>query len=144
MGEFQTRLEQFVNKYASMTKFTKERESNTAMVKHTYLAISLLLCSTVTQAAELVNTISRVKPSVVAIGISNPTGSPRIRLIGSGFAVAPGNRIVTNYHVIANELDEERLEQYVVLSGQGATIKVHPVLQQKKAPCCPRASIFES
>ncbi len=104
------------------------------MVKHTYLAISLLLCSTVTQAAELVNTISRVKPSVVAIGISNPTGSPRIRLIGSGFAVAPGNRIVTNYHVIANELDEERLEQYVVLSGQGATIKVHPVLQQKKAP----------
>ncbi|WP_097111177.1 S1 family peptidase [Arsukibacterium tuosuense] len=104
------------------------------MVKHNYfLCIFLLFCFPALPT-ELVETLQKIKPSVVAIGISNPTGSPRIRLIGSGFVVSPGNRVVTNYHVIANPLDESKLEQYVVLSGHGIVFKVHPIKQQKHAP----------
>ncbi len=123
-----------MTKYASMSMFTKERESCIAMVKHICFFTSLLLCSYPALASELVSTLTKVKPAIVAIGIQNPTASPRIRLIGTGFAVSPGNRIVTNYHVVANPLDDSRLEQYVVLSGQGTHIKVHPVQQQKSAP----------
>ncbi|WP_213999947.1 serine protease [Arsukibacterium sp.] len=104
------------------------------MVKHIYFLSILLLFNLPAQSTELVETLQKVKPSVVAIGISNPTGSPRIRLIGSGFVVSPGNRVATNYHVIANPLDESRLEQYVVLSGHGTVFKVHPIQQQKHAP----------
>jgi len=116
-----------------MKRFTKERESTIAMVKHIYLLSIFLLFSFPSESTELVETLKKVKPSVVAIGISNPTGSPRIRLIGSGFVVSPGNRVVTNYHVIANPLDDSKLEQYVVLSGHGTVFKVHPVQQQKHA-----------
>jgi S1-C subfamily serine protease len=117
-----------------MMRFTKERESIIAMVKHICFLIVCLLVSLPAQATELVETLKKIKPSVVAIGISNPTGSPRIRLIGSGFVVSPGNRVVTNYHVIANPLDESKLEQYVVLSGNGTVFKVHTITQQKHAP----------
>lgn len=117
-----------------MSGFTKERESTIAMVKHFYLLSILLLFNFPAQSTELIETLKKIKPSVVAIGIANPTASPRIRLIGSGFVVSPGNRVVTNYHVIANPLDESKLEQYVVLSGQGTVFKVHPIQQQKHAP----------
>jgi serine protease Do len=117
-----------------MFTFTKERESIFAMVKHIGLLIGLLILTSLAQATELVETLKKIKPAVVAIGIQNPTGSPRIRLIGSGFAVSPGNRIVTNYHVIAKELDESKLEQYVVLSGQGATFRVHPIKSKQVSP----------
>ena len=114
--------------------FTMERESTIAMVKHICFFVLCLFFILPTHATELVDTLKKVKPSVVAIGISNPTGSPRIRLIGSGFVVSPGNRIVTNYHVIANPLDESKLEQYVVLSGHGTVFKVHQITQQSHAP----------
>ena len=104
------------------------------MVKHIYVLSILLLFSYPAHTTELVETLQKIKPSVVAIGIANPTGSPRIRLIGSGFVVSPGNRVVTNYHVIANPLDDSKLEQYVVLSGHGTVFKVHPIQQQKRAP----------
>ncbi|MDX1678721.1 serine protease, partial [Arsukibacterium sp.] len=104
------------------------------MVKPIYLLCIVLLFCFPAQTTELTETLKKIKPSVVAIGIANPTASPRIRLIGSGFVVKPGNRIVTNYHVIANPLDDSKLEQYVVLSGQGTVFKVHPVQKQKVAP----------
>ncbi|KKO46908.1 peptidase S1 [Arsukibacterium ikkense] len=104
------------------------------MAKHIYFLLSLLMFSSVAATAELVSTLQKIKPSVVAIGIQNPTSSPRIRLIGSGFAVSPGNRIVTNYHVVANPLDDSKLEQYVVLAGQGAAITVYQVQKQRNAP----------
>lgn len=87
-----------------------------------------------TIAEQLVNTITTVKPSIVAIGIYNPTSSPRVRLVGTGFVVQPGNQIVTNYHVIASALDQSRQETYVVLSGHGQQIIQHHVTHQRAAP----------
>ncbi len=93
----------------------------------------LLLCcfSLNTSCHELVKRISTVKPSVVAIAIFNPTASPRLALIGTGFAVGDGHQIATNAHVVAKLLDDSKKEQYVVLSGHGSTPKVHFIQQQK-------------
>ncbi len=44
--------------------------------------------------------IVAAKPSVVAIGVFNPTGNPRFAFRGSGFAVGSGNLVVTNLHVL--------------------------------------------
>jgi S1-C subfamily serine protease len=93
----------------------------------------LFLCcfSLSTSCHELSKRISSAKPSIVAIAILNPTASPRLSLIGTGFAVGDGHQIATNAHVIAKLLDESKNERYVVLSGQGANPKIHFVLKQK-------------
>ncbi len=100
--------------------------------RHTLLLV-LFLAFPAT-ADNLVQTIKQIKPSVVAIGIHNPTGSPRIQLIGTGFAVAPGNRIATNYHVIAKSLNTAQLEEYVVLSGSANKVTVHKILSRELSP----------
>lgn len=93
--------------------------------------LALLLCLPLSVLASLPDTIAKVKPSVVAIGIHNPLGAPRIRLIGTGFAVADGSKIVTNYHVIAPRLSSDKNEQYVVLSGSADQVKVHPIVSSR-------------
>lgn len=85
-------------------------------------------------ANNLPNLIPKIKPSVVAIALYNPTGAPRLKLIGSGFVIAPGNQVVTNHHVIAKLPDESKNERYVVLSGHGRDPIVHPILSKKNDP----------
>jgi len=85
-------------------------------------------------AQTLPQLIAEVKPSVVAIAIYNPTAAPRLKLIGSGFVVAPGNLVVTNYHVVSKALDDSKNESYVVLSGTGSTPVIHPILNKKQSP----------
>lgn len=91
----------------------------------------------VTVAAQAQNNlpvlVQRLKPSVVAIAIYNPTASPRLKLLGSGFVINPGDQIVTNYHVISAALDPVKNESYVVLSGHGQQPKVHQVLTTRSS-----------
>ena len=84
--------------------------------------------------AAIKHSIEKIKPSVVAIGIYNPLGAPRVRLIGTGFVVGDGKQIVTNFHVIASALSETENERYVVLSGSADQVKVHQIVQQKTEP----------
>lgn len=94
----------------------------------------LIFSSTGLEATPLIDSIKRISPSVVGIGIHNPTGSPRISLVGTGFAVADGKKIVTNYHVIAATLRTQRNESYVVLAGTGTNVQIIPVINKKTAP----------
>jgi serine protease Do len=50
--------------------------------------------------AGLEELIASAKPSVVAVGVFNPTSSPRFGFRGSGFVVGEGNLVVTNAHVL--------------------------------------------
>lgn len=50
--------------------------------------------------ADLVDTVARVKPSVLVVGTYRNTDSPRFRMRGTGFVVADGNLAVTNAHVL--------------------------------------------
>ena len=77
-------------------------------------------------AQALPDLIDRVKPSVVGVGAAFPLrvptgGKPPRRLLGSGFVVNDDDRtvVVTNAHVLADDLDRERGERIAVFSGSG-------------------------
>ena len=51
-------------------------------------------------SAGLVELIATARPSVVAVGLYDPTASPRFGFRGSGFVVGDGRLVVTNAHVL--------------------------------------------
>lgn len=75
-------------------------------------------------SANLVDTVSMVKPSVVGIGIFTPTGRQKNQLFGTGFVIGDGTYIVTNNHVIDKELDDNLLQKLAVFIGKGPAAKV--------------------
>lgn len=98
------------------------------------ICIAIILIWHLPAYAKLTDSIIKIKPAIVAIGIYNPLGAPRVRLVGTGFAVADGDKIVTNYHVIAPPVNTAENESYVVLSGSADQVKIHPVLTRKIEP----------
>lgn len=54
----------------------------------------------VAPAATLAETVAQIKKSVVGIVLLQPTRNAPAQLIGTGFAVADGHYIMTNYHVV--------------------------------------------
>lgn len=66
---------------------------------------------------ELVATVARIKPSIVAIGTFQKTRNPSAVFSGTGFVVADGRHVITNAHVLPRQLNTERLEQLIVLVG---------------------------
>jgi S1-C subfamily serine protease len=90
---------------------------------HLQIAGSLLASLAVPQqcwADELVDTIARIKPSVVAIAIRNKTGAPPIKFIGTGFTVGDGLTVVTNAHVV-DAADSEAGNELGIVSNDGDT-----------------------
>lgn len=86
-----------------------------------FISLMFLLMSLSSNATNLVETVAKVKPSVVGIGVYTPSGRPQNSLNGSGFAVANGQYIVTNHHVVPEELDANLLQQLAVFVGSGKT-----------------------
>ena len=71
------------------------------------------ICSV--EAADLAQTIVRVKPSVVGVGTFVKTRSPSLVFVGTGFAVADGRHVVTNAHVLRPSTDTSKIENTIVL-----------------------------
>lgn len=67
------------------------------------LCIAALLLPAAARAG-LEELIAKAKPSVVAVGVFSPTGSPRFGFRGTGFVVEQGNVVVTNAHVLPDPL----------------------------------------
>lgn len=63
---------------------------------------------------DLPDLIQRIKPSVVAVGTFDRMRSPAFVMRGSGFAVANGNLVATNAHVIPPSLAASGSETLVV------------------------------
>jgi S1-C subfamily serine protease len=85
----------------------------------------LLVCGSVF-AEELPDLLERITPSVVGVGAAYPLraptgGRPPRRLMGTGFVVQAGadSYVVTNAHVIPNDLDSDGREQLAIFSGRG-------------------------
>jgi serine protease Do len=76
-------------------------------------------------AASLPDTIDSVRPSIVAVGTFNPSGRPRQTFRGTGFVVGNGHKVVTNYHVLPQKLNESRKEKLAVFSGRGKRVRYH-------------------
>ena len=68
-------------------------------------------------AAELPDTIDRVRPSIVAIGTVQATRRPPGRFVATGFVVGDGRHVITNAHAIPEEIDEAGKEFLAVLIG---------------------------
>ena len=73
------------------------------------------------QPADLVQTIERIKPSIVGIGSFLRTRSPSVQFIGTGFIVADGRHVITNAHNVDKPLDSENRETRIVLVSGGGS-----------------------
>ena len=89
-----------------------------------YIIFFTCLFSSTSLQAELADTVARVKPSVVGIGVYTPTGRPTNILRGTGFVIGNGQYVVTNHHVLPDELDASLLQEMAVFIGSGKTAKV--------------------
>lgn len=68
---------------------------------------TLALCVALWPAhASLPDTIARLKPSVVLVGTFKATNSPRFQLRGTGFVVGRGGQVITNAHVLPDDLGQ--------------------------------------
>lgn len=78
--------------------------------------------------AGLPDTIARLKGSVALVGTFNPTANPRFSLRGTGFIVGKGDRVVTNAHVLPDNLGLGEAPALVVqVRGPGGEWLMHPV-----------------
>lgn len=92
-----------------------------------FLFFLLFLFSVDTLSAEsLSKTISRIKPSIVAIGTFQKTRNPQYVFKGTGFVAGNGRQVITNSHLIPVKLDHENREVLAVFSGEGKRFKVLP------------------
>lgn len=80
------------------------------------LVLLPLAATSAASASDAVETIAKVKPSVVAIGTFERERSPPFQFRGTGFAVGNGTTIVTNAHVLPGVLDSARLESLAILT----------------------------
>ena len=83
-----------------------------------FLFFSYFHCMTIS-AAELVDTLARIKPSVVGVGVYTPTGRPKNLLNGTGFVIGNGQYVITNHHVVPAELDARLRQEIAVFVGAG-------------------------
>jgi serine protease Do len=74
--------------------------------------------------ADLADTIEKIKPAVVGIGVHTPSGRQKNSLNGSGFVIGNGQYVVTNHHVLPEDLDESILQQMAIFTGSGKNAKV--------------------
>lgn len=73
-----------------------------------FLAFATLICLVSNTAqADLIETIERVKPSIVVVGTYKKTNSPQFVLRGTGFIVGNGNLVATNAHVVPEGSDPD-------------------------------------
>lgn len=87
-----------------------------------YLPTSFVLAE-----SELMKVIKEITPSVVGVGIVTPIEGNRVELQGTGFVIADGGYIVTNYHVVSAEIDLDKVQHRVIFEGKGKRFKVHRV-----------------
>jgi len=80
--------------------------------------LSLFTVSTV-WAAPLPDIIDKIRPAVVAVGTVQQTRRPPALFRASGFAVANGQYVLTNAHVIPDTLDVRQKEFLAIFTGRG-------------------------
>ena len=100
-------------------------------VPHLLLTLLCLLPLASLDAAELPDVIDQLRPSIVAVGTAYPPRQPNRRgaavsYRGTGFVVGNGNQVITNAHVIPEDLDTANNESLVIFTGRGAQANARP------------------
>ena len=81
--------------------------------------------------ADLPATIDRVKPSIVGVGTVQKTRRPPYRIVGTGFVVADGHYVVTNAHVIPEEINTAKLEYLAIFAGKDKHMNLRRAVKVK-------------
>lgn len=76
------------------------------------------------EAHSVQSTVSKVKPSVVGVGLYDALGAQTHQLQGTGFVFGDGTLVATNYHVIDKELDPTKVQYHIVFTGTGRKPKI--------------------
>jgi len=108
---------------------------NKSIFSFTYLFLfSLTFFPPISANAQLADTLVTLKPSIVGVGTFMKTRRPPANLLGTGFVVADGKTVVTNAHVLPNDIDVENNEELTVFIGAGKDAKIRKaqVLQVDK------------
>lgn len=82
-----------------------------------FVLLVSFLCTSGLRAGP-VETIERIKPSVVGIGTIQKLRAPPVNFLGTGFIVGDGLHVVTNAHVVPDLLDVANNESYLVITGK--------------------------
>lgn len=98
------------------------------LIKFWLLCFILLTSISYAWAAQMLpQTVMQVKPSIVGVGTIQATRRPPSKLMGTGFVVADGYHVVTNYHVIPKKIKTEKKESLVIFYRQDRQIKYRKV-----------------
>ena len=73
--------------------------------------------------ADLPATIDRIKPGIVGVGTVQKTRRPPHKIVGTGFVVADGRHVITNAHVIPEDINAARLEYLAIFTGKDQQMK---------------------
>ncbi len=90
------------------------------------LAALAFLPAVAALASDLPETIDRVRPSIVVVGTHAPLRQPDAHFMGTGFVVGDGRHVLTNAHVLPEDLDSETNERLVVFTGRGERVRPRP------------------
>lgn len=88
-------------------------------IMRTLFGLALLSVALMAKAADLPDTIAKIKPSIVGVGSYLPTRAPQGQLFGTGFVVDDGYHVITNAHVAQKKLKASAKEKLVVFVGTG-------------------------
>ncbi|MFK8050862.1 MAG: serine protease [Halioglobus sp.] len=80
--------------------------------------------------------IDKIRGSIVGIGTMYPARQPNIKgntssLHGTGFVVGNGLQIITNAHVVPQEVDTDNKQTIAVFAGRGQFVKAYPATVMK-------------
>lgn len=98
------------------------------------LLLVCLSCSPAraSEAQGIVETIERIKPSIVVVGVYNKLASPPFQMRGTGFVVGSGNQVATNAHVLPETTDSETRLSILIPGHSPETTQLRPAAVASK------------
>lgn len=83
-------------------------------IKSILFIVFIVFFSNSSFADNLPSLIKKIKPSIVGVGTYARLRRPPSKLSGTGFVVADGRYVITNYHVLPKDPNKDKREKLVV------------------------------
>lgn len=90
-----------------------------------WMAGAGMMSADASPSSGLADTVAAIKPSIVAVGTTDPIPGTPPNFMGTGFVVGDGNYVVTALHVVTSTpLDIQRRQELAVYSGTGNRFRI--------------------
>ena len=99
------------------------------MCKAFFFKLIFFTCTFITSisvnAHSYESVVTKIKPSIVGVGLYDALGVQTHQLKGTGFVFGNGHYIATNYHVVSEDLDPKIVQYHIVFVGTGRNPQVY-------------------